>query len=129
MDMYQRLSGTSMAVPHVSGSLARIWADFPNCKADVVRKSIEETAKDLGPAGKDPLFGYGLLQAESAYEWLSRQPCAKAGFTTERGQKQTYEQSREGQQQRPAQQQAQQQKQQEQRKRASDTSSSDGGWR
>lgn len=88
-----------MAVPHVSGALARIWADFPNCKSDTVRKAIEETAKDLGPAGKDTMFGAGLLQAEAAYDWLSRQPCARDGFTDERGQKQTYQQSRQGQQQ------------------------------
>lgn len=88
-----------MAVPHVSGALARVWADFPNCKSDTVRKAIEETAKDLGPAGKDTMFGAGLLQAEAAYDWLSRQPCARDGFTDERGQKQTYQQSRQGQQQ------------------------------
>lgn len=66
-----------MAAPHVSGALARIWASFPNCKADVVRKSIEVSAKDLGAPGRDNEDGHGLLQAEAAYEWLKQQPCAK----------------------------------------------------
>lgn len=102
-DLYQRLSGTSMAVPHVTGALARIWADFPNCRSDTVRKAIEETAKDLGPSGKDTMYGFGLLQAESAYVWLSKQPCAKEGFTDERGQKQTVQAKRQ-QQDKPTQQ-------------------------
>jgi hypothetical protein len=86
-----------MAVPHVTGALARIWADFPNCKSEVVRAAIEETAQDLGPPGKDTMYGAGLLQTEAAYTWLSRQPCAKDGFTEERGQKITWQQSRDGQ--------------------------------
>lgn len=98
-DLYQRLSGTSMAVPHVTGALARIWADFPNCRSDTVRASIEQTAQDLGPAGKDTMYGAGLLQAEAAYNWLSRQPCARDGFTEERGQKATWQESRDGKKQ------------------------------
>jgi serine protease len=66
-----------MAAPHVAGGLARIWASFPNCKSDVVRKSIEVSAQDLGDPGKDTKFGHGLLQVEAAYEWLKQQPCAK----------------------------------------------------
>lgn len=93
--MYQRLSGTSMAVPHVTGALARIWADFPNCRSDTVRRAIEESALDLGPRGKDTMFGAGLLQTEAAYDWLARQPCAKQGFTSERGQRQQYDVSRQ----------------------------------
>jgi hypothetical protein len=114
-DLYQRLSGTSMAVPHVSGALARIWAKFPNCPSDVVRKSIEVTAKDLGPPGKDPMYGYGLLQAEAAYEWLAKQECAQIQLVmtmTEQGQKQ--QQLGGGQQQPPQRQKAGGEQKQEQ---------------
>lgn len=88
-----------MAVPHVTGALARIWADFPNCKSEVVRQSIEETARDLGPSGKDSMYGHGLLQTEAAYMWMRRQPCAQAGFTPERGQKQQIDEQRQQQEQ------------------------------
>jgi hypothetical protein len=91
-----------MAVPHVTGAVARIWADFPNCNSETVRSAIESTAKDLGPAGKDNMFGAGLLQTEAAYDWLARQPCAVAGFTDERGQKKEWQESRQGQQQQAA---------------------------
>jgi len=98
-DLYQRLSGTSMAVPHVTGALARIWADFPNCKSDTVRQAMEDTARDLGPPGKDTMYGAGLLQAEAAYIWMKKQPCAQKGFTPERGQKQVIDAQKLAQQQ------------------------------
>jgi serine protease len=66
-----------MAAPHVSGALARIWASFPNCKADIVRKSIEVSAKDLGAPGREDTYGHGLVQVEAANEWLKQQPCAQ----------------------------------------------------
>jgi hypothetical protein len=45
------------------------------------------------------MYGAGLLQMEAAYDWLARQPCARAGFTDERGQKKEWQDSRQGQQQ------------------------------
>ncbi|KAF6250501.1 peptidase S8/S53 domain-containing protein [Scenedesmus sp. NREL 46B-D3] len=74
---YKYQSGTSMAVPHVTGAIARVWAVYPNCPANIVRAAFEQTAKDLGPKGRDVQFGYGLVQAEAAFEYLARQPCAK----------------------------------------------------
>lgn len=123
LDLYQRLSGTSMAVPHVTGALARIWADFPNCRSETVRRSIEESALDLGPRGKDTMFGSGLLQTEAAYDWLARQPCAKQGFTSERGQRQQYDASR---QQNQTQAQAQQQQQGQQQGQGQSKSGGNG---
>ncbi|KAF6266317.1 hypothetical protein COO60DRAFT_1697337 [Scenedesmus sp. NREL 46B-D3] len=76
-DFYQRLSGTSMAVPHVSGAIARVWSAFPSCDANVVRTAFQESALDLGPRGLDVQYGHGLVQAEAAYDYLARQPCAK----------------------------------------------------
>jgi serine protease len=74
---FKYLSGTSMAVPHVTGAIARVWAVYPNCPANIVRAAFEQTAKDLGPKGKDVQFGHGLVQAEAAFDYLARQPCAK----------------------------------------------------
>lgn len=77
VDALQRLSGTSMAVPHVSGGIAKVWAAYPYCNASTIRTAVENTAKDLGPPGRDVMFGYGLLQLEGAFDDLARQPCAK----------------------------------------------------
>lgn len=77
LNAYQRLSGTSMAVPHVSGGLARLWASYPYCTGSIIRTAVEQTAKDLGPQGRDVMFGHGLLQLEAAHDYLAKQPCAK----------------------------------------------------
>jgi len=80
-----------MAVPHASGAITRVWAAFPWCKANTVRTAFEESALDLGPKGKDVQFGHGLLQAEAAYDYLAKQPCAlgqqeAANFYSKEGQ-------------------------------------------
>jgi subtilisin family serine protease len=59
-------SGTSMATPHVSGTAALIWAAFPTYTNDQVRKRLQETATDLDPSGRDPGYGYGLVNASKA---------------------------------------------------------------
>lgn len=73
-------SGTSMATPHVSGVAARVWANYPNCPAAVLRKALEKSAKPIGGmkyGERTPEFGHGLVQTEGAYDWLAKQPCAK----------------------------------------------------
>jgi hypothetical protein len=42
-----------------------------------VRKILEQTAKDLGPAGKDPEFGAGLVDAYQAI-MAAQPPAAEA---------------------------------------------------
>jgi hypothetical protein len=106
-DAYQRLSGTSMAVPHVSGALARIWAAYPKCSSADVRRAIEATAKDLGPPGKDTMFGHGLLQAEAAYDHLAKQECGKATAVPPQQQPRQQQPQQPQQSQQPQQQQAQ----------------------
>jgi len=57
--------GTSMAAPHVAGLAALIMSQgVTDPKA--VEKIIRATARDLGAAGKDNEFGYGLIQARAA---------------------------------------------------------------
>ncbi|MFA4880329.1 MAG: S8 family peptidase [Candidatus Doudnabacteria bacterium] len=57
---YKTASGTSMAAPHVTGTVALAIA---NSVADV-RATLQATADDLGNPGKDNLYGYGLVDAE-----------------------------------------------------------------
>lgn len=58
--------GTSMAAPHVSGVAALLFAYNPGASAPQVRQALESTALDLGPAGNDNEYGYGLVQAANA---------------------------------------------------------------
>lgn len=59
---YATWSGTSMATPHVTATVALMIAN----KQTNIRESLQNTAVDLGPAGKDSYFGYGLVHAKPA---------------------------------------------------------------
>lgn len=58
--------GTSYAAPLVSGAAAVVWSAFPYFSNDQVRQAILGGAKDLGAAGVDPVFGWGLLDVTKA---------------------------------------------------------------
>lgn len=63
---YANLNGTSMATPHVSGSAALVFAANPALTNVQVRARLSSTAYDLGTAGRDIYFGYGLVNALAA---------------------------------------------------------------
>ena len=67
---YAFFTGTSMAVPHVSGVAALVWSARPELSAAQVRGLLESTAKDLGAPGRDPQTGFGLVQARAALQAL-----------------------------------------------------------
>lgn len=58
---YFQWFGTSLATPQVSGAAALVWQAFPYFNNDMVRQTLLGGATDLGAAGVDPVFGYGLL--------------------------------------------------------------------
>jgi subtilisin family serine protease len=58
--------GTSMATPHVSAVAALVWARNSGCSAAQLRNSLNKSALDLGSAGRDTQFGFGLVQAQAA---------------------------------------------------------------
>ena len=66
---YGTKSGTSMACPHVAGTAALVMAAYPGWNSSQVRQQLRDTADDLGAAGRDNLYGYGLVDAdEAAYQ-------------------------------------------------------------
>lgn len=60
---YATASGTSMSTPHVSGVVALAMEANPLMTNAEIRALLQSTANDLGAAGKDNLFGYGLVDA------------------------------------------------------------------
>ncbi|RKG50271.1 peptidase S8 [Corallococcus sp. AB011P] len=67
---YTHVSGTSMAAPYVSGVAALLWSARPELTPQQVRDVLESSAKDLGTAGRDPVFGHGLVRARDALQRL-----------------------------------------------------------
>ncbi len=65
---YDTLSGTSMACPHVAGTVALVWANPANLNwtNDDVRAHLQNTADDLGVTGWDSKYGWGLVDAAEA---------------------------------------------------------------
>jgi subtilisin family serine protease len=74
---YAYYNGTSMATPHVSGVAALVWSHFPDCTGEQIRNALNKTAEDLGAAGRDVEYGYGLVQAKRAYDRLATKGCGK----------------------------------------------------
>jgi subtilisin family serine protease len=58
---YAKLSGTSMATPHVSGVTGVLWQLFPTDTAAGIRNRLDAAVNDLGPAGRDPSYGFGRV--------------------------------------------------------------------
>lgn len=63
---YALWAGTSGATPIVSGVVALVRAAYPGMDAANVINRILATARPVSAAVPDPLYGYGLLDAEAA---------------------------------------------------------------
>ncbi|HSG50484.1 MAG TPA: S8 family serine peptidase, partial [Rheinheimera sp.] len=72
---YGFMSGTSMATPAVAGVAALVWSNFPSCSGTEIRNALKATAQDSGAAGKDVYFGYGIVKAKAAYDYLFANGC------------------------------------------------------
>ncbi len=72
---YAFFDGTSMATPHVSAVAALVWSYFPSCTGTQIRNTLNKSAEDLGTAGRDTKYGYGLVRARAAYDRLAALGC------------------------------------------------------
>lgn len=63
---YAKMSGTSVACPHVSGVAALAWGARPSSDNEQIWNLIASTADDLGIPGPDSKYGYGRVDADVA---------------------------------------------------------------
>ena len=72
---YGFMSGTSMATPAVSGIAALVWSNHNGCSGTDIRDALKATAQDSGAAGNDVYFGYGIVKAKAAHDYLTANGC------------------------------------------------------
>ncbi|MGQ6306447.1 S8 family serine peptidase, partial [Serratia sp. IR-2025] len=63
---YANKSGTSMAAPHVAGSVAVLMERFPYLNGAQVAEVLKTTATDMGAPGIDALYGWGMINLGKA---------------------------------------------------------------
>ncbi|HVS32976.1 MAG TPA: S8 family serine peptidase, partial [Thermoanaerobaculia bacterium] len=81
---YEYYDGTSMATPHVSGVAALVWSHYLTKSNAEIRDGLQKSAEDKGSAGKDNAYGYGIVKARAAYDFLAgsgTEPPPPSGIT------------------------------------------------
>jgi hypothetical protein len=69
---YRSMSGTSQATPHVAGLAALVKGAYPDLSPDQIADAMQDSAVDLGTAGKDIRFGWGRIDAPAALTLAAR---------------------------------------------------------
>lgn len=71
LPIYATVSGTSYATPHAAGSMALLVNAFPAVDVAALESALTQSARDLGVAGADNGYGYGLVDVVAAYNALN----------------------------------------------------------
>ena len=70
LPLYAVVSGTSFAAPHAAGAMALLAGAFPSASVGQLEAALTGSARDLGVAGEDNSYGYGLADVQAAYQFL-----------------------------------------------------------
>lgn len=62
-DDYNTSEGTSVSTPFVTAVFAQYMEAYPHLTNGQLRETVKRAVIDLGPKGKDQLFGHGLVQS------------------------------------------------------------------
>ena len=68
--MYAWAAGTSMATPHVSGTIALILSLNSTLRPEVVKFILYSTAMDKGLPGYDIYYGFGVVNPYRALKLM-----------------------------------------------------------
>jgi type VII secretion-associated serine protease mycosin len=63
---FERVQGTSFASPLVAASAALVRSHWPTMSAANVVQRLIRTARDVGPTGRDNLYGFGVVDPYAA---------------------------------------------------------------
>jgi len=74
---YTMSTGTSFASAYVAGVAALLVERNPALTPDAVKNILMSTAHDLGPKGRDALYGAGLMDANQAILTVNGRPAAE----------------------------------------------------
>lgn len=77
-NQYRAWDGTGVAVPYVTAVAALAWGENPECSASTLREILQQSALDLGDAGRDNTFGFGLVQLQNTLNTISNTNCQAA---------------------------------------------------
>jgi hypothetical protein len=72
-------SGTSFAAPQISGAVALLAQAFPNLSGAQIVELLLTTARDVGAAGTDPIYGRGVLDLSRAFQPVGAVTVAGSG--------------------------------------------------
>lgn len=70
LPLYVVVSGTSYAAPHAAGAMALLAGAVPSASISQIEAALTQSARDLGVAGEDNSYGYGLADVAAAYQLL-----------------------------------------------------------
>jgi hypothetical protein len=79
---YQLSTGTSVAAAQISGIAALMLELNPRLKPAALKRMLLATARDLGPKGRDDLFGAGLADAYRAAQAVTASAARPAPTTS-----------------------------------------------
>ncbi len=70
---YAYFNGTSMASPHVVGSILLLKEAFPYLTGEELKYALYYSCTDLGEPGEDNTYGMGIINVEAAFNYLVAQ--------------------------------------------------------